>query len=327
MTYRIRTEAARWFTRMKDAEVDHPDRARFEAWLLSSQAHADAYVAIADTWQDFDTPHKVKALADAVERKKSQELHESGRRTQMMGRVAACIATLAISCVLYFGVRDWYAQPVEQLARTTAIGQIMTQKTTDGSEIVLNADTSLDITYYRDRRLVRLDRGHAIFTVSRDENRPFVVDSGIARITVLGTRFSVNRIQGKVIVSVDHGRVKVEEMSPGSDMALDAVILVNGEVAQVQPEQKPQRLAQNAMDAFAFTRGQLVFEKASLDEIAETFTRYRRTPVHVVHGAGASPKITAVVKINDIESFLNAMPKIAPVTVKHLSGETVLGAK
>lgn len=68
--HKIRKEAAKWFARMQHAEADHPERSKFEAWLMQSDVHADEYLAISAAWDDFDSTSKANALAQAMLRKK-----------------------------------------------------------------------------------------------------------------------------------------------------------------------------------------------------------------------------------------------------------------
>ncbi|WP_369690901.1 FecR domain-containing protein [Phytopseudomonas flavescens] len=52
-------------------------------------------------------------------------------------------------------------------------------------------------------------QGEALFDVVRNPLRPFLIDSGMAQITVRGIRFVVNRLPDRLRVSVDHGRLEV----------------------------------------------------------------------------------------------------------------------
>ncbi|MDP2247886.1 MAG: FecR domain-containing protein, partial [Nitrosomonadales bacterium] len=189
---RLREEAARWFARMQNTAPDHPDRGRFEAWLMADPAHASEYSAFAETWEDFDSTSRLKSLAQALERKKA-ELKAQSTKAVTRGILGLL---LVVGCGL-FGQkmwRDWMDQPVFTQASTTGIGQISKQKLADGTQLILNADTSIELVYYRNKRMAILKRGEAIFDVAKDPERPFIVDSGYARVTVLGTNFAVNRL-------------------------------------------------------------------------------------------------------------------------------------
>src|SRR5690606_25450933 len=106
--------------------------------------------------------------------------------------------------------------------------------------------------YYRDKRVAVLNKGEVIFDVAHDPERPFIVDSGHAQITVLGTYFAVNRLNQLVRISVDHGRVSVEAHHPDGNLRFEPLILSDGEVAEVEAGNRPVKVNRNAQDAFGF---------------------------------------------------------------------------
>jgi transmembrane sensor len=319
----IHEQAAKWFMRMRDAAPDAPDRSIFERWLLQNQAHANAYAAVAQTWDDFDSPKQLESLADAMLRKK---LAQDAKRKKISAHLAKAAAVTMFGFIALFGYHSWQAQPVMQMAQNSAVGQIISQELSDGSKLTLDANSQVEVTYYRDKRLVKLMRGQAVFEVTKDAARPFVVDSETALITVLGTRFLVNRIDNRVRVAVDHGRVQVQAVDAKGNAIHPPIIITNGQMAEVTASLQANRIAHPAADAFAFTQGKLVFEEATLSEVAETLSRYRVKPV--VADAASQPRdlqrITAVLKITEGEQFIHALPKIAAVKVLDTQKQTQL---
>lgn len=324
--HHIRLEAAKWFTRMQYAEVDHPERSTFEAWLMQSPVHADEYLAISEAWDDFNSTSKINALAQAMLRKK--DIAQANRKK--LGQMATkSLAIVAVGLFTFFGYQAWQSQAVMNLASNTPIGQINQQALEDGSKLTLNANTDVEITYYRNKRLVKLKRGEAVFDVVKDANRPFIVESQFARVTVLGTRFVVNQIDNRVIVSVDHGKVKVENINAEKIKNLP-ILITNGQVAEVQSNIAPKKLNRHSADAFAFLDGKLIFNDASLNEIAESLSRYRKKPIVAVQqsesSSAAQPHITAVLNIKEMENFLTLLPKIAEVNVNNTAEKTELSS-
>ncbi|WP_047539384.1 FecR family protein [Methylotenera versatilis] len=322
----IRKEAAKWFARMQYAEADHPERSTFEAWLMQSHVHADEYLAISAAWNDFDSSSRINALAQAMLRKKD---NAQASRKKLMRIAGKSLAIAAIGLFSFFGYQAWQSQPIMNLASNTPVGRINQQALEDGSKLTLNANTDVEVIYYRNKRLVKLKRGEAIFDVVKDVNRPFIVESQFARVTVLGTRFVVNQIDGRVIVSVDHGKVKVENLNATDTVP---VLITNGQVAEIKSGTQAIKLNRNAADAFAFLDGKLIFNAASLNEIAESLSRYRKKPIVAAQQAdspqaGMQPHITAVLDIAEMENFLKLMPQIAAVHVKNTPEKTELSAK
>ncbi|HEY0269016.1 MAG TPA: FecR domain-containing protein [Methyloradius sp.] len=327
-TKSLRETAARWFFRIRNAESDHPDRGQFEAWLMASPVHAQEYLAVSSVWEDFDSTAKIQSLAEVMERKASELRDERSKKLRAVAnRAVHLLVVLGISLFGYNVWQTWASKPVFEVANITPVGQMQQQELADGSKLMINANTKIEVAYYRDRRTAKISQGEVIFDVAKDPTRPFVIDSGHARITVLGTHFVVNRLNGFVRVSVDHGSVRVEAQDSAGNNILSPIVLHNGEVAEVRPGEMPQRVERSAADAFAFQNGTLVFEQASLDEIAETLSRYRKIPIQSITTRQNDPRVTAVMQVKDTERFLALLPDISPIKIEQTASQTLLISK
>lgn len=298
-----REQAARWFLRLREND-SAALRREFDAWVNASGEHAREFQAFDALWRELDSPHQASALAGALERRQL-------RRTRLVRGVLCSLLLLASSI---FGLHLYRHSPYDQELQTR-IGEHLEQHLRDGSELQLNGDTRLHVRFDGSRRRIELLRGEAIFDVAHDHDRPFVIEAGQARVTVLGTRFVVDRLGERLRVSVARGRVRVD--SHGQQQQLQA-----GEVLEVQADGSLQRLDIAASNAFAFESGQLIFDQADLAEIAASLSRYRQKPVQAPSQGG--PRLSAVVQLADIEAFLQALPEIAAVRLEQQSQATLL---
>lgn len=320
---KITETAIKWFLRMRDAEPDHPERGRFEAWLMANAVHGHEYHAVAEVWQDFDNKENLKSLANAVTQKQYYDQVARAKRTQKLVGSVLSIALIALTSFLGMaGYEHWQTMPTMQIAQVTKVGEQLSQTLEDGSSLFINGNSDVSVTYSRSQRLVKLNRGEVIFEVTKDAKRPFIVDSGHAKVTVLGTRFAVNRLAQLVRVSVDHGRVRVESMpDPASHKP---IVLHDGQVAEIKMYHAPVITQRSAAEAFNFKQGALNFENAGLDEIAEVLSRYRKPAVQAQLMAKDNPHVTAVVKVKDIEKFLWGLPEITSVKLKSTPQATLV---
>lgn len=314
---KLTEEAARWFVRMQEAGPDDPERGRFEAWLAADPAHASAYAGLAEIWGKLDSISGTRELTAAMGRQ--QEAQRLSRRVALKGGLGGIMLLLGAGAAGY----GWYRQqPTWQLALASDIEQTLAQTLEDGSKIVLGARTELAIAYSPARRHVDLLHGEAVFSVASDADRPFVVRAGSARVTVLGTRFAVNRLADRIRVSVERGAVKLDTARwwwPTPEMVLTA-----GQVAEIalqeesaQAPAQPRRIERPADDAFAFQNGQAVFRTASLGEIVETLSRYYPTPIWLDPDLAAAPgRINAVVQTAKIDAFLETLPYAMPLATR-----------
>lgn len=300
----IREQAAGWFTRLMHLPDDHPDRQRFQQWLAADPRHAAEYQAFCELWGDFSSTASTRALATAMERR-------LGRRAFARNGALGLLGVLAVG----LGWRWSGGHGAFERSYVTAIGERRRERLPDGSELYLDADTRLQVRFDQGQRQVWLLQGQASFDVAHD-GRGFQVDAGLARVSVLGTRFVVARGESELRVSVERGSVRVDN-DQGS------LLLGAGQVAGNRRDQPPALLPISAGNAFAFEQGRLVLEQAGLEEIASSLSRYRRQAVRVRPGKGR-PAINAVVQLDDIEGFLLALPSIAPIEVSQHEGVTWL---
>ncbi len=134
----------------------------------------------------------------------------------------------------------------------------------DGSKVTLNADSRLRLAdnFNDSERRVVLE-GEAFFDVARDEDRPFIIESGKAETRVLGTSFNICAYPGQENVRIDvtSGRVEFKSTQTASQQVLvaheAAVCMRNGEV---------QMLKANEVSEAEWMQGKLVFRKTPLKD-------------------------------------------------------------
>jgi transmembrane sensor len=306
---KLKRTAARWFIRMRDAEPDSPERTKFEAWLMESPIHQHEYESFAQSWDDIDSLPQLTAMAKAKEVDRFMNKERSAKKVKnAAATISICIIVFFMSLAGIYQYQEWQASPIAQIASLTEKAQITTSTLEDGTEVTLNANSNIEVTYYRNRRHVHLHHGEAIFKVAKDPNRPFVVETDTTIITVLGTRFAVNKLSQFVRVSVEHGQVRVE-----SKNASDAKVLYKGDVVEVPNYQAIKYRNYNAADYFKFASGVIVFNESDIHEIAEVLSRFRKDNI-VVKGT-SQERISAVIDAKDTETFINTLPKIANLQV------------
>ncbi|WP_029148245.1 FecR domain-containing protein [Methylophilus sp. 5] len=309
----IRQAAARWYVRMREATPDAPERTTFEVWLLSDRRHRAAYQMIESTMDDFSSTERLKELSNAL----SQKLYfEQTAKRKKVSKLGSGLAVMLLCVGLgFFGrsqYQQWQTAPISSQVQTTSVAQMITRTLDDGSVVTANANSAMEILYYRHQRLVKLSRGEAIFEVTKDPARPFIVETQQAKITVLGTRFAVNQLSKKVRISVDHGRVQVAR----ADGREPALILHDGEVAEIDETAAVHKVNRNAADSFSFISGHIVFDRADMFEVADTLSRYRQPAVSAMFFGDHTPKVNAVLKIAELENFIQTLPQSVPVTLK-----------
>lgn len=320
--------AARWYLHMREHAQNPSEHKAFKQWLADDPRHVAEYDSIARAMHQLNATESLASLADAAEQQAflMQENRRKARQRRV-GQVFAIFLFSVMGMLFYHQYQDWQAAPLMQMAAQNPVGQIALKTLDDGTRVALSARSKMEVTYYRHQRHVLIKEGEAIFEVTKDPERPFVVETDTARITVLGTRFAVNRLQHVVRVSVDHGRVKVESKDDAApaDTTFMAREITNGQVLEVYPNRAMVLVNRPASDAFAFLNHRLVFDRADSSEIAYTVSRYRLKPVQSqgrqVHN------ISADINIQDIDQFLRGLPNIAPLKLQETPQYTLLHSR
>jgi len=183
---------------------------------------------------------------------------------------------------------------------STATGEQRSIALADGSVVELNSRSKIEIRYSKEERDVDLLEGQALFHVAKNHARPFVVAADGTRVRAVGTQFDVYKKASGTIVTVVEGTVAIlrdglarsdasdgsasgsatpnlpaPPVIDGSHQVLPGVVYLSaGEQLTVTPKTESKTAHPNVASATAWTQRQLVFESASLSDVAEEFNRY-----------------------------------------------------
>ncbi|WP_390349091.1 sigma-70 family RNA polymerase sigma factor [Variovorax boronicumulans] len=298
-----------------------PERTR--TVFLAHRVHGEKQPAIAERLgMSVNTVERDLILAadcieDALHRWSGTSNSEA--RATAMGRRRNLCGLLGLAGLSAGGMLAWqqwgsyHDTHVQwQVALASQRGQLVRHTLQDGSSLQLDAQSQAEVRYYAAQRLVNLTRGAAFFDVTRDAARPFVVTAGAVRVTVLGTRFGVerqgNRADGGdvVLVQVASGHVRVE--APG--MAARELRADQG--LRIAPDGS---VVATHGQAASWREGELVFGDATLGEALERLSRYTPSDLRATPGAARLP-LSGRVRIAQAQAWLDALPRAMPVRLR-----------
>ena len=190
----------------------------------------------------------------------------------------------------------------------------------DGTTVHLNAGSKLTypVRFVGKRRLVALE-GEAYFDVAEDENHPFVVQTHLGDVIVLGTAFNVNAYTNASVCYTTLVRGKVQFSAPN----VEAITLLPGEQAVVSANGSEKRTVE-LEEYVGWVEGLYVFNNRSLGEIMETFERWY--DIQVYYETEDLRNITysgSLKRYGTINSFLEALELTGDLTYK-ISGRNIL---
>jgi transmembrane sensor len=297
----IYEEACEWFVTSRAGDLGEAGRRELDRWLRQSPEHVSAYLEIAAIWNEgpaLDTQRSAEtlvanALADRrnvsrlpVVSEERPPSHEPGHErvpnapSPLMRRWA--LAASIAACIVIVGILAW-SRVLGIEVHSTKLGEQRSIVLADGSTVDLNSRSRVRVRYDESSRAIELVEGQALFHVAKDPARPFVVTSGDLRVRAVGTQFDVYKKISGTVVSVVEGRVAIlstplpgeAKHAPvvGSDSA-GGVVLSAGKQVTVSSGVLREVSHPNIAAATAWKQRQIVFESASLSEVAEEFNRY-----------------------------------------------------
>jgi transmembrane sensor len=180
----IRVEqAVRAWTRRHSGSWTQDDESNLQKWLAAASENRAAYEKVGRAW----------TVAGRMAGRASREVPE--RRRYGLWIAASLLA--ALSYPVWVMSDNWWNGTRAEWTATR--GETRTIQLTDGSRVVLDADSQFESRIGARSRHIVLVRGEALVTVAHDSSRPFVVHVGPGRITDIGTRFDVENLIGRTL--------------------------------------------------------------------------------------------------------------------------------
>ena len=329
------------FTNPEDFASD----ASFQRWVLTDDSDAD------QKWQRWLTEHPNQEVVVKEARQLVLALHFSedapraGSRYEVWQRIqtenqrsdwkpapvrrfipsnlpwkaAAAVSILFVATLLL-----WILRSPDYEVYTTSYGETIEIALPDGSQVALNANSTLKYpTDWKEssHRQVWL-KGEAYFTVTKQRSvndtsalTKFTVYTDDLAVEVLGTAFNVNTHRQATQVVLEHGKVRIV---PEVD-TVKALLMQPGELVEYQPKVQP--VLRKAIDTSVFTswkEGELIFQNQTLREIADRLEDTYGYQITFEDETIGQKKFTVSIPAEDVELLF---PMLARSFSLHLEKE------
>lgn len=287
--------AAEWLVRLGDRSANAGTADAFQAWLAAAPENAPAFERLSAVWT---------GLGEAGPRWRGR------RRARTL--VGAAVALVAAVCI-GVSMRD----PVYSTDR----GERETIALKDGSRLILNTDSRVSVRYERDERHVVLTRGEVYFDITRNPDRPFVVEAGDDQVRVLGTSFVVRRDSDRLQVALVSGSIL---LTPGDGLRTAPLILTPGERVQTSSGGRL-HIDRPAMGPLlAWRRGELVLDETPVGEAVSEMNRYSDSQIVLEDPRVKRAPISGVFKTGETEAFALTLSRLYQLDRKRRGKDWVL---
>jgi transmembrane sensor len=297
-------QAAEWFYLLQSREASEADRRRWARWCEAHPSHALAWARARDVGQ------ALAQLPPAV------ALPVLGRPARTRRRAVQSLAALLMAAPAGWlawrqtPARDWLAD------QRTATGERRAVALDDGTRLLLDTASAVDIAFDGRERLIHLRAGAIHITTAADPEqppRPLAVATAQGRLLALGTRFTVRQEADHVRVAVFEGAVRATPV----DGAGNARVLQAGEQARVDAVQvdRPEAIAPQAD---SWTRGVLHVRGMRLGDFVAELDRYRPGLLRCDPRV-AGLQVSGVFQLRDTTAIIDSLPHMLPVSVVYRS--------
>jgi transmembrane sensor len=291
--------AATWAVRSGEGRLSATEQHELDAWLAESPRHLGAYLEAQGFWTDLD---RIASLDNGASMSKLGAVRATGpRRAWRLAALAASIVVVLVASLLAYDRLP---------GRITANrGEVRTIALEDGSTLILNSTSVVQVHYSQAERRIILRGGEASFQVVHNTERPFVVEAGDLTVTAVGTEFTVDLdhhedgVNKGAAVTVINGVVKVADIHAPN---VEPPRLLKRDERLVATATGTWRttLSEKEVDRqFAWRSGLLVFQGQQLGAAAAEVSRYAPRPVFVDDPTLARAEFVGTFRIGNAEAF------------------------
>jgi transmembrane sensor len=320
---KIQRQAAEWLALRQAEDLSPAQQAAFEDWRAQSPRHAAIFAEVESAWGRFDQLVWYPHSADTAD---PDLLARTPRRLQRVSSWAP--VALAAAAVFMVGML-WLGAPftADAVAPSTSVASADPKfmHLPDGSSVELNAGSQVTVHYTSTERRLKLVRGEAHFSVTKDAKREFIVEADGVAVRAVGTAFNVRMQAKNVEVLVTEGTVKiappavalvaVKPSRPDSIATLSAGQRTIFPAAGLAHDFSPrvETLDPTEIDrALAWQTSRFNFEATPLSEVVSRLNRHASGRNGAPQLSIRDPQLAAVLisgrfRNDNVESFVEAL--------------------
>lgn len=303
----IQEKAAYFFTCKKDG-FSKSQEIEFDSWITENIEHKKAFEKIKKL--QFLYSSLSQNLKDEISKEVYQEIKKerSLRKLRFLSLAASVIFVIGLSIFTAFEYQNFkitHTFQTDKFVENIALP--------DGSVVTLDAKAKVDIKYYEDKREVNLSFGKALFNVTKDNTKPFIVNTNKIKVQVLGTNFEVKNQKDKIDIDVINGKVSVQKLE--NNAYKEIAVLTQGKHISFDKENNKYQLKNIDIENIAsWKNGILYFQDESLQDAINEFKKYKDINTNIENSI-QKYSVSGSFKIEEFDKFLFALTKIYALKV------------
>lgn len=290
---KVARQAVEWMLELRSSQKPDAVRSALASWRGADPMHEMA-------WQRMEIVRSRLggAAADAALAHATLGSTGSHRRSHAVKALAVLFFGAATAAALkeQTAWRQWVAD------HRTEIGEQRRIMLADGTTLMLNTATAVDLIFTASERRVRLITGEIHVATAQDPYRPFLVETQQGVAQPLGTRFTVEISNPVTKVAVFSGAVKLVP----ADAQASAQVLHAGQEGSFSRTALQAAAAMGDASSPAWTDGSLLAKALRLDDFLRELGRYSPHPLSC-DPAVASLRVSGSFPVGNVPLVLEAM--------------------
>lgn len=305
----IAEAAIDWLVRLNSGCVGADEQLAFARWLQADPRHEAVWREMAGVLEQ-----PVAAIRQAEARQPGQQraahlvLGAPARRKALRSSAAGLLLLGLGGYVLH------RQQPLEALLADmhTATGERRRAVLADGSVLLLDARSAVNIDFGAQVRLLNLRQGQILVEAAAAPGRPLIVRTEHGEARALGTRFVVRRGEaGSELAVLDHS-VQLTAAN-GSRHNFAAGRAARYDAQGIVP------LADSAAALAAWSQGLLDVRDRPMGEVIAALRSYQRGYLRISPQAAAL-RVFGVFPLDDPDATLASLAETQPIVIRRFAG-------
>lgn len=301
----VSQQATEWYVRLQADNVREQEFSDFQIWLKQDPCHQHAWQCLEQFGLSIaQIRHPLLPQAMAAVEQKERSLQHSNLKS---------IIWLLVFATGLFGLYQAKQQQLWQQWQADYKTQVGEQKQihlADGSHIILNTNTAINVDYNDAKRQIKLIKGEIQIDVGQDtRHRPFLVQSRDGSMQDIGTQFNIRQNDQDTVLAVTEGEVQVttQKSKERANIRANQQVLFNQQTLQpIEPLHSKYR---------SWSNGTLNVYKMPLTEFIAELDRYHHGKLRYDHDI-AGLEVSGVFPMQDSEKILHSLEQQLPIKVE-----------
>ncbi|WP_440903396.1 FecR family protein [Catenovulum sp. SX2] len=327
----ILDEAALWVIRQEEG-LTAEQQQQFDLWIAQSALHRQLYQQIE---QPIAEAEMLASLADIFPYQKQQA--QKAWFSQLPVWSLPSVLLLVLSVVLWPSMSPWLlgtnATPLVAVQQQnynqsfqTQVGQQQQIKLPDGSKLLINTLSQVQVVYNSVKRFIYLEQGELHIDVAHNPKWPLEVIAAGKVLTAVGTAFNVVLADGKQVeLIVTDGKVGVatEKFSPPVLVRKGEKALIASDKDEKVSVEKSVMPQQQLSDQLSWQSGTLTFSGESLAQVTKELSRYTGYQFSFAEDSLKQTQIVARLKVTELDDILTMLNNNFDVQANYISDKHI----